>query len=138
MSTICWAIRAMVLCRCPSASLTAGGVAKTLKNGSAHRSFVHGRVTTKAMVIQRNPLLLTDRSLTSKQAIAVVPALVNFASPASLQGFINHDVYRPSSYKSTNQYVHQSSAHFQGRPASTIEHLMEVTEVCVALLSHLT
>lgn len=138
MSTICWARRAMVLCRFPRASFTAGGVVKTLKNGSAHRSFVHGGVTTKALVIQRHPLLRALRSLTSKEAIAVVPTLVNLASRGSLQGFINHDVSRPSSSKGTHQYLQQSSAHFLGRPASTVKHLMEVTEVSVALLSHLT
>jgi hypothetical protein len=116
----------MVLCRCPSASLTAGVVAKTVKNGSAHRSFVHGSVTTKAMVIQRTPLLLTERSLTSKQTIAVVPTLVNLASRASLQGFINHDISRPSSSEGTGQDLQESSAHFQGRPARRVEHLMEV------------
>src|SRR5437762_3212156 len=59
-ATLCCAKRARVLCRLPRAWLTFGVVAKILKNGSAHRRFVHGRVTTKAMVTQRKPGVLTE------------------------------------------------------------------------------
>ncbi len=58
----------MVLCRLPKTSLTAGVVANTLKKGSTQRSFVQGRTTIGAMLIQRNPLLLTERSLLVHEA----------------------------------------------------------------------
>lgn len=53
----------MVLWRLPSRALTSGVVASTHKKGKAHLCFVQGRVTTTAITIQRNPGLLTERSL---------------------------------------------------------------------------
>src|SRR5512135_3254995 len=54
-------MRAVVLWRCLRASLTLGVVANTLRNGNAQRKFVQGSVTTRAIVIQRNQLVITER-----------------------------------------------------------------------------
>src|SRR5437660_5820664 len=90
-ATICCARRARVLCRLPRASLTFGVVAKTLKNGSAQRRFVQGRVTTKAMVTQRKPGVLTECFLLERKLSRKSPPFADLASPASLQGFIHDD-----------------------------------------------
>src|SRR5947209_4282656 len=74
--TSCSAMRAVVLCRCLRASLTFGVVANTLRKGNAQRSFVQGSVTTRAMVIQRNPLLLTERSLLESKLSRQCPRLL--------------------------------------------------------------
>src|SRR5207237_10402485 len=59
-----------------SASLTLGVVANTLRKGNAQRRFVQGSVTTRAMVIQRNPLVLTARSLLERRLSRQCPRLL--------------------------------------------------------------
>src|SRR5450755_1458290 len=59
--TICSAHMALVLCRLPAARLKAGVVESTTRKGTAQHWVVQDGVTTTAITIQRNPLLLTAR-----------------------------------------------------------------------------
>lgn len=87
-----------------------------------------------------SPATAADRALLAgKQTLSVMPAFADFASPAPLQGCIHHDLSCPSClHKRPHQDSQQLSTHFSGRPARTVEDMMEETEVRIAVLSHLT
>ena len=71
-------------------------VVRTLKNGKPIVPLSMGDPQTRAIVTHRNPLELTERSLTSELAISAVSTLVDIRPPASFQRFINHNLYRPT------------------------------------------
>ena len=62
-------------------------VVKTRKSGRAQRRFVHGKVTTNAIVTHRKPLLLTERSLLESRLSRQYPRLLILRPEALVRGF---------------------------------------------------
>src|ERR1700724_3759497 len=67
-----------------------------------------------------------------------MPALADFAAPSSFQRFINHDLYPAASLnKDADQQLEQQAAYREAGPASSIEHLVEQSEIRIVVQAHL-